>query len=116
MKGLMCQFSTTLYPLGKVNWCLYGLFISDKGQIEKYYMSKVKPKSIIWLTVYQNQWTISCSITMEKVQIYCLIEACYAQIKFPFHVINMMIPLKHRACIFLFQLLLNYTFILHSLI
>ena len=71
-QGHLCMFDEPLYPVEKIEWCLYALFINDLMKIEL----NCKFTAVIRLTNLAHSldgylWAIS-SLATEKLQIRCL--------------------------------------------
>ena len=82
-QGHLCMFGEPLYPVDKIDWCLYALFINDLTKIE----SNCKFTSSIRHTNLAHSldgylWAIS-SLATEKLQIRCLHQTSVVTIEPP---------------------------------
>ena len=84
----LCMFEEPLYPVDKIDWCLYALFINDLTKIE----SNCKFTTTIMHTNLAHNldgylWAIS-SLATEKLQIQCLHQTSVVTIEPPLHIID----------------------------
>ena len=87
-QGHLCMFEEPLYPVDKIDWCLYALFINDLTKIE----TNCKFTTTIRHTNLAHSldgylWAISSSAT-EKLQIRCLQQMSVITIKPPLCIID----------------------------
>ena len=87
-QGHLCVFEEPLYPVDKIDWCLYALFINDPTKIE----SNCKFTTTIKHTNLAHSldgylWAISCLAT-EKLQIRCLHQISVVTIEPPLCIID----------------------------
>ena len=87
-QGHLCMFEEPLYPVNKINWCLYALFINDLTKIE----SNCKFTTTIRHTNLAHSldgylWAIS-SLATEKLQIQCLHQTSVVTIEPPLCIID----------------------------
>ena len=82
-QGHLCMFEEPLYPVDKIYWCLYALFINDLTKIE----TNCKFTTTIRHTNLAHSldgylWAIS-SLATEKLQIHCLHQTSVVTIEPP---------------------------------
>ena len=87
-QGHLCMFEEPLYPVDKIDWCLYALFINDLTKIE----TNCKFTTTIRHTNLAHSldgylWAIS-SLATEKLQIRCLQQMSVITIKPPLCIID----------------------------
>ena len=87
-QGHLCMFEEPLYPVDKIDWCLYALFINDLPKIE----SNCKFTTTIRHTNLAHSldgylWAIS-SLATEKLQIRCLHQTSMVTIEPPLCIID----------------------------
>ena len=87
-QGHLCMFKEPLYPVDKIDWCLYALFINDLPKIE----TNCKFTTMIRHTNLAHSldgylWTIS-SLATEKLQIRCLQQTSVVTIEPPLCIID----------------------------
>ena len=87
-QGHLCMFEEPLYPVDKIDWCLYALFINDLTKIE----SNCKFTTMIRHTNLAHSldsylWAIS-SLATEKLQIRCLQHTSVVTIEPPLCILN----------------------------
>ena len=87
-QGDLCMFEEPLYPVDKIDWCLYALFINDLTKIE----SNCKFTTTIRHTNFAHSldgylWTIS-SLATVKLQILCLHQTSVVTIEPPLCIID----------------------------
>ena len=71
-QGHLCMFEEALYPVNKIDWCIYALFINDLAKIESNckFTTMIKHTNLAHsLDLYL--WAIS-SLATEKLQIRCI--------------------------------------------
>ena len=84
--GHLCMFDQVLCPVECTNWCIYGLFVSDRKQIKRNHFLK----TLNWTTnlAYSLDgylWAIS-AFAGEKLQIRCVMETHVITIKAPLQI------------------------------
>ena len=47
--GHICMFDQALYPVERINWCVYALFINDYDRIRRDCLLKTLARLLIWL-------------------------------------------------------------------
>ena len=82
-QGHLCMFEEPLYPVDKIDWCLYALFINDLNKIE----SNCKFITAIQHTNLAHSldgylWAIS-SLATEKLQMRCIHQISVVTIEPP---------------------------------
>ena len=87
-QGHLCMFEEPLYPVDKIDWCLYALFINDLTKIE----SNCKFTTTIRHTNLAHSldsylWAVS-SLATEKLQIRCLHQTSVVTIEPPLCIID----------------------------
>ena len=83
----ICQMDQALYLARTIKWCVYALFIQDEERVKKYCkytISKAEQNSGLSLGGYL--WAIS-AVTMETLQIRCLLETHVVTIHPPLQII-----------------------------
>ena len=92
-QGHLCMFEEPLYPVDKINWCIYALFINDHAKIE----ANCRLTTTIQHTNLAHSldgylWAIS-SLSTEKLQIRCIHQTSVITIEPPLCIID-----KGNAC------------------
>ena len=87
-QGHLCMFEEPLYPVDKIDWCLYALYINDLTNIE----SNCKFTTTIRHTNLAHSldgylWAIS-SLATKKLQIRCLHQTSGVTIEPPLRIID----------------------------
>ena len=87
-QGHLCMFEEPLYPVDKIDWCLYALFVNDLTKIE----TNCKFTTAIRHTNLAHSldgylWAIS-SLATEKLQIRCLQQTSVVTIEPPLCIID----------------------------
>ena len=87
-QGHLCMFDKPLYPVDKINWCIYALFTNDLDSIKK----NCKVKTSVHNTNMAHSldgylWAISSLVT-EKLQIYCMQQTSVVTTDPPLQIIN----------------------------
>ena len=83
----LCMFNQVLYPVEHTSWCIYALFINDKGQIEKNCLLKtINRTTNLAYSLDGYLWAIS-ALAAEKLQIRCVMETHVITIKPPLHIV-----------------------------
>ena len=68
-QGHLCMFDQALYPVDRLNWCVYALFINDKDKIKANCVLKATPcVTNLAHSLDGYLWAIS-SLASEKLQI-----------------------------------------------
>ena len=87
-QGHLCMFDEPLYPVEKVEWCLYALFINDLKKIEL----NCKFTAAVRYTNFAHSldgylWAMS-SLATEKLQICCLHHTSVITIEPPLRIVD----------------------------
>ena len=83
-KGHMCQMDTVLYPVVKISWWFYALFINNAKQIETNCNYEVKPHMHnAAYNLQKNLWAV-IALSTEKIQIRYLQKVYRTEIMAPF--------------------------------
>ena len=87
-QGHLCMFDEPLYPIEKVEWCLYVLFINDLSKIELNckFTAAVRHTNLAH-SLDGYLWAVS-SLATEKLHICCLHHTSVITIEPPLHIIN----------------------------
>ena len=88
MNGHLCMFNQALYPVERMNWCIYALFINDNEQIEKNcFLRTINRTTNLAYSLDGYLWAIS-ALAAEKLQIRCVIETSVITIKPPLQIVD----------------------------
>ena len=88
MNGHLCMFKQALYPVERMNWCIYALFINNKKQIERNCILKtINRTTNLAYSLDGYLWAISALAT-EKLQIRCVMETHVITIKPPLQIVD----------------------------
>ena len=87
-QGHLCMFEEPLYPVDKINWCIYALFINDLAKIE----ANCRFTTTIQYTNLAHSldgylWAVS-SLATEKLQIRCIHQTSVITIEPPLCIID----------------------------
>ena len=87
-QGHLCMFEEPLYPVNKIDWCLYVLFVNDLAKIE----TNCKFTTTIRHTNLAHSldgylWAIT-SLATEKLPIRCLQQTSVVTIEPPLRIID----------------------------
>ena len=86
--GHLCMFNQALYPVEHTTWCIYGLFIINKEQIEKNFLLKtINRTTNLAYSLNGYLWAISVFAT-ERLQIRCVMETRVIMIKPPLQIVD----------------------------
>ena len=87
-QGHLCMFDEPLYPIEKVEWCLYALFINGLSKIELNckFTAAVRHTNLAH-SLDGYLWAVS-SLATEKLQIHCLHHTSVITIEPPLCIIN----------------------------
>ena len=70
----LCMFDQALYPLERINWCIYALFINDYDRIRRECLLKTSARTTnLAYSLGGYLWAIS-AWAVEKSQIRCVME------------------------------------------
>ena len=71
-EGYLCLMNQALYPVGKIEWCIYALFTQDQDKIRKYCAINTQKRDANKAQSLGGYlWTVS-SLKKEKIQILCM--------------------------------------------
>ena len=88
--GHLCMFDQALYPVERINWCIYALFINDYVRIRRDCLLKTLARTTkLAYSLDGYLWAIS-ALAVEKLQIRCVMET---------HIINITPPYKLWMCV-----------------
>ena len=83
--GHLCMLDQALYPVERINWCIYALFINDYVRIRRYCLLKTLARTTnLAYSLDGFLWAIS-ALTADKLQIRCVMET---------HIITIILPYK----------------------
>ena len=86
--GHLCMFNQALYPVERMNLCIYALFINDREQIEKNCLLKtINRTTNLAYSLDGCLWAIS-ALAAEKLQIRCVMETHIVTIKPPLQIVD----------------------------
>ena len=72
--GHLCMFNQALYPVERINWCIYALFINDYDRIGRDCLLKPLARTTnLAYSLDEYFWAIS-ALAVEKLQIRCVME------------------------------------------
>ena len=85
--GGFCMINQALYPIERIEWCIYALFIKDTDKITKYCLveTKVRHANLV-VNLEGYMWAIR-SMTTTKLQIRCLTDTYLEEITPPLKII-----------------------------
>ena len=87
-QGHLCMFDQALYPVDRLNWCVYAPFINDKYRIKNNCVLKATPRTTnLAHSLDGYLWAIS-SLATEKLQIRCMLKSHVITIKPPLQIID----------------------------
>ena len=70
----LCVLNTALYPVDKINWCMYALFIRNQDLVrEQCLVDSCIRHADLALNLDGYIWTIS-SLASDSIQVHCLEE------------------------------------------
>ena len=82
--GHLCMFDQALYPVEKINWCIYDLFINDYIRIRRdCVLRTVARTNNLAYSLDGYLWAIS-ALAAEKLQIRCVMETHIIHITPPY--------------------------------
>ena len=87
-QGYLCMFEEPLYPVDKIDWCLYALFINDLTKIELNckFITAIRHTNLAH-SLDGYLWAIS-SLATEKLQIRCIHQTSIVTIEPPLRIID----------------------------
>ena len=87
-QGHLCMFDEPLYPVEKVEWCLYALFINDLMKIELNCKSTAAVSDTNLAHSLDGYLCTISSLATEKLQIRCLHHTSVITIEPPLHIVD----------------------------
>ena len=86
-EGYLCLMNQALYPVDRIEWCVYALFRQKHEHIAKYCMINTKIRHVNYAQSLDGyMWAIS-PLTTDKLQIRCLTETSVEIIKPPLQIV-----------------------------
>ena len=86
--GHLCMMNQALYPVDKIEWCVYALYTNNYTRIQKHCMVDSKARHAnMAVSLDGYMWAVSSLIT-ERIQIRCLTETDLVEIKPPLTIIS----------------------------
>ena len=86
-EGYLCLMNQALYPVGKIEWCIYALFTQDQDKNREYCaINTQKGEANKAQSLDGYLWVVS-SLKKEKIQIRCLIDTHVVDIRPPLTII-----------------------------
>ena len=82
-EGYLCLMNQALYPVGKIEWCIYALFTQDQDKIRKYCAINTQKRDANKAQSFGGYLLAVSSLKKEKIQIRCLIDTHVEDIKPP---------------------------------
>ena len=77
----LCKMNQAMYPSGKVDWCIWALFIKDERMVKRVCTYNIQKRNgNLAQSLGGYLWAIS-SIAAEKIQVRCLKETYIVEIK-----------------------------------
>ena len=87
-QGHLCMFNEPLYPVEKIEWCLYALFMNDLPKIDLNCKFIATPRHTnLAHSLDGYLWAVS-SLAMEKLQLHCLHHTSIVTIEPPLRIID----------------------------
>ena len=87
-QGHLCMFEEPLYPVDKIDWCLYALFINDLTKIETNCKFTTTIRHTNLAHSLDGYLCIISSLATEKLQIRCLHQTSVVTIEPPLCIID----------------------------
>ncbi|MCG8621088.1 MAG: hypothetical protein MJE68_03665, partial [Proteobacteria bacterium] len=86
--GYLCMMNQALYPVEKIEWCIYALYERNYDKIGEYCMIKTKQRHAnVAQSLDGYIWAIS-PLADEKVQVRCLTQTTIEMVKPPLTIID----------------------------
>ena len=86
--GHLCMFNQALYLVDCTNWCIYALFIYDKGRIKRdCFLRTLNWTTNLAYSLDRYLWAVS-ALAAEKLQIQCVMETHVITIKPPLQIMD----------------------------
>ena len=87
-QGHLCMFDEPLYPVEKIEWCLYALFMNDLTKIDLNCKFIATPRHTnLAHSLDGYLWAVS-SLATEKLQLRCLHHTSIVTIELPLRIID----------------------------
>ena len=87
-QGHLCMFEEPLYPVDKIDWCLYALFINDLTKIESNCKFTTTIRHTNLAHSLDGYLRAISSLATEKLQIRCLHQTSVVTIEPPLCIID----------------------------
>ena len=85
--GGLCMMNQALYPVERIEWCIYALYIKDTLKISQYSMVETKVRHAnLAVSLEEYMWAIS-SLATTKLHIRCLTDSYLEEITPPLKII-----------------------------
>ena len=82
--GGLCMMNQALYPIERIEWCIYALFTNDADKIATFCLVETKVKHAnLAVSLEGYMWAIS-SMATTKLQIRCLTDTYLRRNNTPF--------------------------------
>ena len=86
-EGYLCLMNQALYPVGKIEWCIYALYTQDQNKIREYCVTDTQKRDVNKAQSLNGYlWAVS-SLKKEKMQIRCLTDTHVVDIRPPLTII-----------------------------
>ena len=86
--GHLCMFDQALYPVERINWCIYALFVNDHDQIRRdCFLKTLNRTTSLAYSLDGYLWAIS-AMAAKKLQIRCVMETHVVAIKPPLQIVD----------------------------
>ena len=86
-EGYLCLMNQALYPIEKLEWCTYALFVQDQNKIRQYCAINTQKQDANRAQSLDGYlWAVS-SLKREKMQVRCLLDTHVVDIKPPLTII-----------------------------
>ena len=72
--GHLCMFDQALYPVERINWCIYALFINEYDRIRRDCLLKTLARTTNLAYSLDGYLHAIINLAMEKLQIRCVME------------------------------------------
>ena len=85
--GGLCMMNQALYPIERIEWCIYALFIKDQDKVATFCLVETKVRHAnLAISLEGYMWAIS-SMATTKLQIRCLTDTYLEEITPPLKII-----------------------------
>ena len=86
--GHLCMFDQALYPVERINWCVYALFINDYNRFKRDCLLKTLARTTnLAYSLEGYLWAIS-ALVAEKLQLRCVMETHIVKITPPLQIVD----------------------------